>query len=46
MPPPLDLAKCGTNAQERAHRRRGETPCRACREAAARYRQDAKEKKR
>ena len=37
---PLDSAKCGTNAQARAHQRRDETPCRACREAAARYRQD------
>ena len=29
----LDWAKCGTPSQYRAHYRRGEQPCRACRDA-------------
>jgi len=28
---PLDWVKCGSEAQYQAHRRRGETPCVACR---------------
>ncbi len=40
MLPELDPARCGTNAQARAHYRRGQKPCNACAQAAARYTQD------
>ena len=33
---PLDWARCGTEAQAAAHRRRGEKPCPACRAAETR----------
>lgn len=36
--PPLDWAKCGTEANAAAHRRRGETPCDECRAAETRVR--------
>lgn len=32
-PQPLDPLKCGTSAQYKAHHRRGETPCEACKRA-------------
>lgn len=43
-PEPLDPVKCGTPAQERAHRRRGET-CEACRIASNRDSADRKRRR-
>jgi hypothetical protein len=37
---PLDFADCGTERQAARHRRRGEKPCAACRQAETRARAD------
>lgn len=36
----FDFAKCGTPANYRAHLRRGEKPCRSCRQAESRRQRD------
>ena len=36
---PLDWARCGTEAQAQAHRRRGQKPCPECLRAEGRARQ-------
>jgi hypothetical protein len=41
----LDLKPCGTLAAYTRHKRRGEKPCEACRQAAARDWQDRKARK-
>lgn len=43
---PLDWAKCGTAANYRAHLRRGQTPCAACKAAQNRYTSDYKRRRR
>lgn len=37
---PLDFALCGTSGNYRAHLRRGEKPCRSCRQAESRRQKD------
>jgi hypothetical protein len=39
---PPRLQPCGTRAAYRRHRRRGETPCQPCRDAAALYKRTAR----
>ena len=46
LPEAEDWEYCGTLAGEIRHRRRGEKVCRACRDAASRWKTDNQEKKR
>ena len=42
---PLDWARCGTEAQAQAHRRRGQKPCPACLRAEGRANLDRRHRR-
>lgn len=43
--PPIDWAKCGTSGNYKAHRRRGEEACDACKRANARDTADRRKRR-